>query len=40
MDIEDGLETLRRFTVGGSIEHAKEVVSEYEVKLSFLFWLG
>lgn len=40
MEIEDGLETRRRFIVEGNIECAKEVVSEYAVKLSSCFGQG
>lgn len=40
MEIEDGLEKLRCFIVEDKIERAKEVVSQYQVKLSSCFGRG
>lgn len=40
MEIEDHLEKLRCFIVEDRIEHAKEVVSQYQVKLSSCFGRG
>ena len=40
MEIEDGLEKLSCFILEDKIEHAKEVVSQYQVKLSSYFGRG